>query len=134
MADYTLIFDGGSRGNPGPGYGSYAVIRRVDGSQRIARLTFDGEMTNNVAEYRTLIAGLEDLIGEIEQAGRDAAEFSIEVRGDSRLILNQVAGKWKVRQPHLRPLCDRARELLRRFGQFELTWQQRDETVDVLGH
>lgn len=134
MTDYTLIFDGGSLGNPGPGYGSYALIRNVDAKQRIKRLDFDEEMTNNEAEYRTLIAGLEDILGVIKRAGRDPSEFSIEVRGDSRLIINQVAGNWKVKQLHLRPLCDRARELLRHFGEFELVWQDRDESVDVLGH
>lgn len=134
MTDYTLIFDGGSLGNPGPGYGSYALIRNVDGKQRIQRLEFGEDMTNNEAEYRTLIAGLEDMLDTIEQAGREPSDFSIEVRGDSRLILNQTAGEWKVKQPHLRPLCDRARELLGRFGEFELTWQERDASVDVLGH
>ena len=134
MADYTLIFDGGSLGNPGPGYGSYVLIRNADGRQRLQRLDFGEAMTNNQAEYRTLIAGLEDLIGVIEQAGHDPAEVSIEVRGDSRLVLNQVAGKWKVKQPHLRPLRDRVRELLGRFGKSELLWQERAASVDILGH
>lgn len=132
--DYTLIFDGGSLGNPGQGYGSYALIRNDDGAQRLERLEFSGQMTNNVAEYKTLIAGLADILDTIGQAGRDPSDFSIEVRGDSRLILNQTAGEWKVKQPHLRPLCDRARELLNRFGKFELTWQERSESVAVLGH
>jgi len=134
MADYTLIFDGGSLGNPGPGYGSYMLVRNGDGKQRLERLDFSEEMTNNQAEYRTLIAGLEDIVRTIKRAGRDPAEFSVEVRGDSRLVLNQTAGKWKVKQPHLRPLHDRARELLRRFGGFELVWQKRSESVAVLGH
>jgi len=134
MADYTLIFDGGSLGNPGPGYGSYVLIRNGDGKQRLERVDFGENMTNNVAEYRTLIAGLEDIVGVIEQAGRDPAEFSIEVRGDSRLGSQPGGRQWKVKQPHLRPLCDRARELLVRFGKLELRWQERAESVDVLGH
>ncbi len=132
--DYTLIFDGGSRGNPGPAFGSYALVRNADGRQRIVRLDFQREMTNNEAEYETLIAGLEDLVGVIEEAGRDPADFSVQVRGDSRLVINQVAGKWKVRQHHLRPLWDRVRELLGRFGAYELVWQGREETEAVLGH
>jgi ribonuclease HI len=134
MKDYTLIFDGGSLGNPGQGYGSYALVRNTDGTQRIQRLEFEGQLTNNEAEYLSLIAALEDLIATIEQAGRDPAEFTIDVRGDSRLILNQTAGKWKVRQPHLRPLCDQAVELLQRFDEFQLIWQARAKSVDVLGH
>ncbi|MFQ5859199.1 MAG: reverse transcriptase-like protein, partial [Anaerolineae bacterium] len=116
------------------GYGSYVLIRNVDDKQRLERLEFGEDMTNNEAEYRTLIVGLQDIVGVIERAGRDPSKFSIEVRGDSRLIINQVAGNWKVKQLHLRPLCDRARELLRRFGEFELLWQKRGESVDVLGH
>ncbi|MFQ6058402.1 MAG: ribonuclease HI family protein [Anaerolineae bacterium] len=134
QADYTLIFDGGSLGNPGPGYGSYVLIRNRDGKQRIRRLNFEEEMTNNEAEYRTLIAGLEDLLGTISGAGRQPADFSLEVRGDSRLILNQVAGTWKTRQPRLMPLCDRARELLGQFGAFTLTWQERRRSEEALGH
>lgn len=134
MADYTLIFDGGSLGNPGRGYGSYASIRNVDGKQLIKRLEFGENMTNNEAEYQTLIAGLEDIVGTIEEIEGDPTAFSIEVRGDSRLILNQTAGKWKVKKLHLRPLRDRAQELLQRFGEFELTWQKRDVSVDILGH
>lgn len=134
MKDYTLIFDGGSLGNPGQGYGSYALIRNSDGSQRIQRLEFEGELTNNEAEYLSLIAALEDTIATIEAADRDPAEFSIDVRGDSRLVLRQTAGEWKVRKPHLRPLCDRTVDLLNRFGRFQLTWHERGESVDVLGH
>ncbi|HID86432.1 MAG TPA: ribonuclease HI family protein [Anaerolineae bacterium] len=134
QADYTLIFDGGSLGNPGPGYGSYVLIRHRDGRQRIRRLNFKEEMTSNEAEYRALIAGLEDLLETIRSAGRRPSDFSLEVRGDSRLILNQVAGTWKTRQPHLMPLCDRARELLNRFGAFTLTWQGRERSEEALGH
>ena len=86
MADYTLIFDGGSLGNPGRGYGSYASIRNVDGKQLIKRLEFGENMTNNEAEYQTLIAGLEDIVGTIEEIEGDPTAFPIEVRGDSRLI------------------------------------------------
>ena len=132
--DYTLIFDGGSRGNPGPAFGSYAIIRNADGWRRIVRLDFEGELTNNEAEYETLIAGLQALIDHIEQAGGDPQRFSVEVRGDSRLVIHQVAGRWKVRKHHLRPLWDRARELLQRFGAYELTWQPRETTQAVLGH
>lgn len=132
--DYTLIFDGGSQGNPGPAFGSYAIIRNADGWRRITRLEFENEMTNNEAEYETLIAGLQDLVASITEAGQDPHAFSVEVRGDSRLVIHQVAGRWKVRKPHLRPLWDRARGLLQRFGAYELTWQPREATEALLGH
>jgi len=131
---YTLIFDGGSLGNPGPGYGSYILVHNVDGKQRVKRLRFGEEMTSNEAEYRTLIAGLEDLVSTIHKAGRSPQQFSLEVRGDSRLILYQVARRWKTKQPHLMPLRDKVEELLEEFGSITLIWQRREKSEKILGH
>jgi len=131
---YTLIFDGGSYGNPGPGYGSYVLVRNRDGKSRIQRLDFEEEMTSNEAEYRTLIAGLQDLISTIHTAGRSPSDFTLEVRGDSRLILHQVSGKWKTNSVELMPLRDKAGELLNQFGGFILVWQERDKSERILGH
>ncbi|MFQ6001285.1 MAG: ribonuclease HI family protein [Anaerolineae bacterium] len=132
--DYTLIFDGGSYGNPGLGYGSYVLIRNKDGKQRVKRLRFGEDMTSNEAEYRTLIAGLEDLVSTIRKAGRSPQQFSLEVRGDSRLILYQVARKWRTKKLHLMPLRDKVEELLEGFGSITLIWQRRDKSEKVLGH
>jgi ribonuclease HI len=134
MTDYTIVFDGGSRGNPGQGYGSYALRRDRDGKVRLRRLRFGDQVTSNQAEYRALIASLEDLISTIEKAGRSPAEFSIDIRGDSRLVLYQLDGKWKTKSLNLMPLRDRAAELLAELGSYELTWQEREETVKILGH
>lgn len=133
-ADYTLIFDGGSQGNPGIGHGSYILTRNVDRKKRIKRLKFGDLVTNNQAEYRALIAGLEDLVGTIRKAGRSPRDFSVEVRGDSQLVLYQVAKRWKTKELDLRPLRDRAEELLEELGNYRLIWQQRDKTEKVLGH
>jgi len=134
MPDYTLIFDGGSYGNPGLGYGSYVLIRNKDGKQRVERLRFGEDMTSNEAEYRTLIAGLEDLVSTIRKAGRSPHEFSLEVRGDSRLILYQVAKRYKTKKLHLMPLRDKVEELLEEFRSITLIWQRRDKSERVLGH
>lgn len=131
--DYVIIFDGGSRGNPGPGYGSY-IIRTRDGRGDQRRLTFDEEMTNNEAEYRTLIAALDDLIGRIQKAGKDPSAFSLEIRGDSQLVLAQLQGIFRVRAPHLRPLWEAARERLNRFRNAQLIWQPREASASELGH
>ena len=146
---WVLVFDGGSRGNPGPGYGSYALIKPTESadlpelaepsalsarSADVVRLDFGARMTNNEAEYDTLIAALEDLIARITQAGRNPAEFSVEVRGDSRLVINQVSGAWKARDERMRTRRDRVRELLDRFGSYELRRQPRQESVRLLGH
>jgi len=132
--DYTLTFDGGSLGNPGPGYGSYILVRNVDEKRRVKRLQFGDDMTSNQAEYRALIAGLEDLVSTIRKARRSPQQFSLEVRGDSRLILYQVARKWKTKKPHLMPLRDKVEELLEGFGSITLIWQRRDKSERVLGH
>jgi ribonuclease HI len=132
--DYTLIFDGGSEGNPGPGYGSYALTRHKEGKQSIVRLDFGYEMTNNEAEYETLIAALQGLIERIEAAGRSPRDVSLEIRGDSKLVLNQVQGTWKAKDDRMRALRNRARNLLSRFDAHRLIHHDREESVRVLGH
>jgi ribonuclease HI len=132
--DYLLIFDGGSKGNPGLGYGSYVITRVRDGAQRLERLTFGDGYTNNEAEYDTLIAALQELLGRIEKAGRQPAEFSLEVRGDSALVIKQLQGGWKAREPRMAERRDRCLQLLRRFKAVELKAQPREQSVRILGH
>jgi ribonuclease HI len=132
--DYVLVFDGGSQGNPGRGYGSYVIIRVQDGRQRLERLELGDHYTNNEAEYDTLIAALRDLIGRIEAARRDPAEFSLQVRGDSALVVRQLQGQWKVKEPRMQERVARCLPLLQRFGSVELKLQPREESVRVLGH
>lgn len=133
-ADYTITFDGGSQGNPGPGYGSYRLTRTVDSRSDIVRLDFGGEMTNNEAEYRTLIAALEGLIGRIETAGKSPGDYTVEVRGDSALVIRQVKGEWQAKDDRMRWWRSRARELLLRFKACRLVLQGREESVRALGH
>ncbi|TFH34535.1 MAG: hypothetical protein E4G99_09290, partial [Anaerolineales bacterium] len=77
---YQLIFDGGSRGNPGPAYGSYRFKQASEKARHPVRLDL-GRGTNNEAEYRTLIKALEDLIRELAQAGIDPGLVQLEVFG-----------------------------------------------------
>jgi len=132
--DYVLIFDGGSKGNPGPGYGSYALRRKQDGKQWLIRLDFGRRMTNNEAEYESLIGGLQGLIERIELADRSPKDFSLEIRGDSKLVLNQVKGTWKAKDGRMRLLRNRARELLAHFKASQLIHHDREESVRILGH
>jgi ribonuclease HI len=134
MTDYTIIFDGGSHGNPGVGYGSYALIRNRDGKLRRKRLRFGDQVTSNQAEYKALIGALEDLISTIVKAGRSPKDFSLEIKGDSQLILRQLEGSWKTKSLKLMPLRDEVEELLAQIGPFELTWQPRVRSEKVLGH
>jgi ribonuclease HI len=132
--DYLLVFDGGSKGNPGWGYGSYAITRLQDGAQRLERLDLGKDYTNNEAEYDTLIAALQDLIKRIEDAGRQPQEFGLEIRGDSMLVIRQLQGKWQAKEPRMAARRDRCLALLKRFGGVELKTQPREESVRILGH
>ncbi len=129
-ADYLIVFDGGSQGNPGVGYGSYAIF---DGARKgqVNRLSFEGQMTNNEAEYHTLLAALRDLQ---QRLGATVSEMTIEVRGDSSLVIEQVSGKWKAKDERMRHLRDEVRQALNRFKRFRLVQQPREDSVRVLGH
>lgn len=130
---YTLIFDGGAIGNPGRGYGSFQVTN-ARGAKLGDRLDFSpaGEpITNNQAEYLTLIGALEHLR---EVLGDRAARATLDIRGDSQLVINQLLGRWKVNNEELKPLHERARTLLKSFGRTELRWHDRSNSVRTLGH
>jgi ribonuclease HI len=141
QADYQIIFDGGSKNNGSPnseGYGSYQLSSRSKaeraGKQVIKRLDFPAGTTNNEAEYKSLVAALEDLIGRIQRTNRAVGEYTLEIRGDSALVLNQVQGTWQTKKEHLRPLRDSAQAIIALFKEVEFVWQPREESVQVLGH
>ena len=126
----TLVFDGGSLGNPGKGYGSY-LCRGMVATPQPVRLEYPGRTTNNQAEYLTLLHGLRAILGEVDSA---AAHTSVAVLSDSKLLVEQVSGRWKIRNVELQPLAAEARQLLGRFGRWRLEWQPRTESVRLLGH
>ena len=111
--------DGGSRGNPGPaGYG--AVVFDADRVAVLAeRKEALGVATNNVAEYRGLIAGLE--------AAAELGARVVAVRMDSKLVVEQMSGRWKVKHPAMIPLADRARRLAAGFDRVSYRWIPRAE-------
>ncbi|MEU6346135.1 bifunctional RNase H/acid phosphatase [Streptomyces sp. NPDC046977] len=102
---FTVEADGGSRGNPGPaGYGA-VVCDSVTGEVLAEAAEFIGTHTNNVAEYRGLIAGL--------RAARALdPEAQVRVRMDSKLVVEQMSGRWKIKHPDMRPLAAEARGIL----------------------
>ncbi|MCS7179182.1 MAG: ribonuclease HI family protein [Anaerolineae bacterium] len=128
-----ILFDGGSRGNPGPGYGSY-YLRFPDGRGETVRLDFGRQMTSNEAEYHTLLAALEDLAERLQSKGQDLSAFTLEVGGDSALVIAQVRGNWKARNPRMRALRDQVWEWLGRFGGYRLTRVPREVVFRYLGH
>lgn len=102
----VLYFDGGSRGNPGPAAYGY-VVERPDGEQLAAEGRAIGTATNNVAEYRGVIAGM--------QRATELGIRRLKVFGDSKLVIEQMKGAWKVKAEGLKPLHLEARGVARRF-------------------
>jgi ribonuclease H / adenosylcobalamin/alpha-ribazole phosphatase len=121
--------DGGARGNPGPaGYGA-VVVDPVSGEVLAEIAEPIGHATNNVAEYRGLIAGL-------QAAARLAPGAAVEVRMDSKLVVEQMSGRWQIKHPSLRPLARAAREAARGLGRVSYMWvpRERNRRADKLAN
>jgi probable phosphoglycerate mutase len=120
--------DGGARGNPGPaGFG--AVVRDADSGEVLAeRLGFLGNTTNNVAEYSGLIAGL--------SAAAELGADEVDVRMDSKLVVEQMSGRWQIKHPGLRPLAAQAAALVRDFETVRFGWipRERNKLADALAN
>ncbi|WP_229403551.1 bifunctional RNase H/acid phosphatase [Micromonospora okii] len=120
--------DGGSRGNPGPaGYG--AVVRDPASGEVLAeRSEAIGTATNNVAEYRGLIAGLE--------AAAELGAAEVDARMDSKLVVEQMCGRWQIKHPGLRPLAAQAAALVGRFAKVRFQWipRERNRHADALAN
>jgi probable phosphoglycerate mutase len=120
-----LSTDGGARGNPGPAAYGY-VLEAEDGTVLDARGETIGVATNNVAEYRALIAGLEKAV----ELGVD----ELEVVSDSELLVKQMQGEYRVKNEALRDLNDEANSLERKLGRVRYTAVRREhnELADKL--
>jgi ribonuclease HI len=106
--------DGGSRGNPGPaGYGAVVLDPETD-QVLVERAEGLGVTTNNVAEYRGLIAGL--------TAAIELGATEVDVRMDSKLVVEQMSGRWKVKHPAMKPLALQAGRLVREIGSVRFQW------------
>ncbi|MFJ3226720.1 bifunctional RNase H/acid phosphatase [Streptomyces sp. NPDC086783] len=105
MREFIVEADGGSRGNPGPaGYGA-VVIDAATGETLAEAAEFLGVATNNVAEYRGLVAGL--------RAARELDPAAVvRVRMDSKLVVEQMSGRWKIKHPDMKPLAAEAARIL----------------------
>ncbi len=121
--------DGGSRGNPGrAGYG--ALVADAATGEVLAEVGEGiGHATNNVAEYRGLIAGL-------REAARIAPGADVEVRMDSKLVVEQMSGRWRIKHPDLQPLARAAREAASALGHVSYVWvpRERNRRADKLAN
>ncbi len=133
-ARWVLSCDGGARGNPGPGAFGY-VLRDPAGALREERSERIGIVTNNMAEYRSLLAGLE--------AARRLGARRLEVRMDSELVVRQMMGAYRVKSAGLKPLYEAARRSAAQFEEVNFISVRREdnrradalvnEALDALG-
>jgi probable phosphoglycerate mutase len=115
-----LFADGGSRGNPGPAAGG-AVLLAEDGTVLREIGEYVGIATNNVAEWRGLLAGLE--------AALELGVEELAIRLDSELVVRQLTGVYRVKHPDLIPLAARARKLLARLRSVDIAHVRRKENA-----
>jgi ribonuclease HI len=117
--------DGGARGNPGPAaIGAVVLDVTVDPPRCLATVSeCIGITTNNVAEYKAVIAGLE--------AAREFDPRCVRVRADSELVIRQLEGRYRVKSTQLRPLYEAARSLLAEFDEVDLAHIRRELNVDA---
>lgn len=118
----VLYVDGGARGNPGPA-GIAALIKDANGEVLSDVCEFIGTATNNVAEYRALLLGLEHAI----QLGVD----DLEIINDSELVARQIRGEYKVKNAELRKLFIQATERLRGFERWSIHNVPRAENAEA---
>jgi ribonuclease HI len=123
--ELLIYADGGARGNPGPAaIGAVVLDPSTDPPTRLATVSETiGVATNNVAEYRALIAAL-------EAACRFPARRA-RVRLDSQLLVRQLEGSYRVKQPHLRPYFERAKALLSEYEDVDIAHVRREENTEA---
>ena len=117
--------DGGARGNPGPAAAA-AVATTPDGDELAERNEYIGEATNNVAEYRALLLGLE--------LAQELGAREVEVVNDSELVARQIGGEYKVKNAGLKPLFLESMRKLREFDSWAVRTVRREhnERADEL--
>ncbi len=118
-AHYIIEADGGSRGNPGPAaYGT--VVRDAQDDRVVVEAAgYLGVATNNVAEYSGLLRGLE-IVSELDPTA------TVEARLDSKLVVEQMSGRWKIKHPDMRELAISARNAFVP-QQVTYTWVPREQ-------
>jgi ribonuclease HI len=116
----TVHVDGGARGNPGPAAAA-CVLSTPEGEPLAEKAVLLGSATNNAAEYRALLLGLEEALS--------LGALEVDVVGDSELIARQVTGDYRVRHEPLRPLHAKVLELLARFERWSIRTVPRAENA-----
>jgi ribonuclease HI len=118
----VIHIDGASRGNPGPA-GIGIVIKNESGSVLFESGQSIGTATNNVAEYRALIAAL--------QAAHSLTSGRLQVYSDSELLVRQIRGEYRIKNPQLRPLFQQAEILISQFQSFSISHIPREQNQEA---
>ena len=120
MKVLRVFTDGASRGNPGPA--ALGVVIEDDQGMRLRGFhRWLGRATNNEAEYAALIEGL--------KAVKAWKPERLEVFLDSKLVVEQMSGRWQIKHPDMRPLAAKARETVRALGRVSYTWVPRSRNA-----
>jgi ribonuclease HI len=122
MGKLTVNVDGGARGNPGPA-AIGVVVRNDDGAIVEAVGETIGKQTNNVAEYRALIRGIELALAH--------GATEVELIGDSQLIVRQIEGRYKVKHAAMKDLHAEAKKLLANFDSWSIRDVRREQNADA---
>lgn len=131
---FTLYADGGSRGNPGPA-GAGAVVFDNLGKRVVEVADYLGIATNNIAEYEAILRGLTKLVAEYDKETLHSTPLTI--RMDSKLVIEQLKGNYKVKHPNLAPRYLEVKNLIaRHFGDvsFEHVYREKNKDADALAN
>ncbi len=123
MSTFSIYTDGGARGNPGPA--ATGIIIKDETNKTIATYgEYLGNTTNNVAEYSALISAL--------KKAKTLGGTKVICHADSKLVIEQVSGRWKVKEPHLQTLVMEAYKLLQTFtGGYSLRHIPREKNKEA---
>lgn len=119
MANLTIHFDGGSRGNPGPASAGVVIVDSDSGKPVHEAGYFLGKCTNNVAEYQGLLHSLDQ--------AKKLSGAKLNIHSDSELLVRQITGRYRVKSPDLKPLYEKAKTLLRSFDDWKIQHVRRDK-------
>lgn len=131
-ASLEIYIDGASRGNPGPS-GIGILVRDTKGKDLIRRGEFLGKATSNVAEYTALVKALQ-IIAKNKKIASQASNLA--VKSDSKLLINQIIGNYRIKSKNLIPLVIKARKLLKNFNSadFKLITRSENKIADKLAN
>lgn len=120
---HKLFTDGGARGNPGPT--AIGMVLKSDDQTIASHSEFLGSKTNNEAEYLALIAGL--------NLAMDHAVTNLQCFLDSKLVVEQINGRFKVKEPRMKEMVDQVQDLISKIGKVEVSYVPREQNSEADG-